>query len=159
LRLIAVTSTGPDVHCVPNWGYYVAPHQFLPWIEESSELDLTPCFDNSGNWAPNADCVDSPSASSVCGVDDDAGYRYAQSCGAPFAEDRPISPGERLEERTVGPDVVLSGGAACALNRRAIPEDGRPWLHLSLGLFALRRRRCSAGRYQRYFNLRDHPIM
>jgi hypothetical protein len=140
LRLIAVTSTGPDVHCVPNWGYYVTPHQFIPWLEHSSRLDLTPCFDDSGNWAPSADCVDSPSASSVCSVGSDADYRYANSCGAPFATDEPSRPFQRPEVLTSGSDVVLSGGAACTLgNRPSLRMDELRWLALSLGLCALRR--------------------
>ena len=89
LRLIAVTSAGPTLHCVPDWGLYTSVHRFIPWLEPSAGLDLTPCFDEDGRWAPSAACVDSPSASSVCTRAADPGYRYAASCGAPFAEGPP----------------------------------------------------------------------
>lgn len=134
LRLIAVTSTGPDVHCEPNWGRYVRVYDFIPWLERASRLDLTPCFADDGSWAPGATCVDSINARFTCSHEDDPVYRYASSCGPPYAEGRPAS----FESSSPS----APEGEGCSVSRRSAGYTRWPALLALAGL--LRRRKIQA---------------
>lgn len=51
-----ITSTGPG-GCEPNAGrIHSLISGAVPWIEEQSGVDVTPCTDAHGNWAPNSQC-------------------------------------------------------------------------------------------------------
>ncbi len=39
---------------------YTLIHPFVPWLEETSGIDITPCHDADGTWNPSADCRDFP---------------------------------------------------------------------------------------------------
>jgi hypothetical protein len=56
-RVFGITSYGE--YCGAG-GYYSMMHSAIAWLEQSSGLDLTPCFDAQGNWAPGAGCTGFP---------------------------------------------------------------------------------------------------
>jgi hypothetical protein len=39
---------------------YTMIHPFVPWLEETSGIDITPCHDSDGTWNPTAGCKDFP---------------------------------------------------------------------------------------------------
>jgi hypothetical protein len=39
---------------------YTLIHPFVPWVEETSGIDITPCHDSDGTWNPGADCQGFP---------------------------------------------------------------------------------------------------
>lgn len=82
-RLVGVTSAGTEAECGRGVGHYVHLESKLGWLEESSQLDLSPCF-HEGRWAPSAACV-ATSATSVDGESESAPWpTYLRSCGEPF---------------------------------------------------------------------------
>lgn len=40
--------------------YYGGIHKWVKWVEEKSGIDITPCFDADGKWAPSETCKDFP---------------------------------------------------------------------------------------------------
>lgn len=56
LRLAAVTSAGTSPVCGQGVAHYVNLARKVDWLEESSGLDVTPCFDH-GVWAPTPECL------------------------------------------------------------------------------------------------------
>jgi hypothetical protein len=54
-RLVGVTSAGTESECGRGLAHYVNITRKLAWLETSSQLDLSPCFD-AGSWAPTAAC-------------------------------------------------------------------------------------------------------
>jgi Trypsin len=107
-RLVGVTSAGTEDTCGRGIGHYVNITRKIDWLEENSQLDLTPCFDR-GQWLPTPDCIATRAAlpvvpRSVVATDagvapPDAGAReagddvyadagatrgYLASCGAAF---------------------------------------------------------------------------
>jgi hypothetical protein len=60
--------------CGNGVGYDVLSKNAIPWIEEHSGIDVTPCTDADGNWEPGPDCTGFPLASEV------GGGTWAQGC-------------------------------------------------------------------------------
>jgi V8-like Glu-specific endopeptidase len=54
-RLVGVTSAGSEAECGQGVGHYVNVTAKLDWLESSSQLDLSPCFDE-GAWSPTPVC-------------------------------------------------------------------------------------------------------
>ena len=57
-RVFGATSTSyvvNDVACAHEGTWAFTPY-YVPWIEESSGLDVTPCYDADGSWNPGPDC-------------------------------------------------------------------------------------------------------
>lgn len=52
-RAFGITSGGADCG---SGGTYSLMHEAIPWIEQHSGIDVTPCHDSEGNWAPTPDC-------------------------------------------------------------------------------------------------------
>jgi hypothetical protein len=52
-RAISMTSTG--VGCGLT-GVHALMHPAIPWIEETAQIDITPCHDLDGTWNPTAAC-------------------------------------------------------------------------------------------------------
>jgi hypothetical protein len=55
-RLVGVTSVGTDPVCGRGIGHYINLTRKVDWLEEDSQLDVTPCFDH-GAWSPTAECL------------------------------------------------------------------------------------------------------
>jgi V8-like Glu-specific endopeptidase len=119
-RLVGVTSAGTESECGRGIGHYVNVTRKLEWLEQSSELDLTPCFDGDA-WSPTARCG-------------------TASCGEPFdlpRDDRPpsvaiVSPAEASAH------FPLPAGASFVEFELAVDATDDAWgvEHVSLSLFA-----------------------
>lgn len=60
-RVFGVTSRkGPGGGNCASTSVYGIIANMVPWIEEDSGIDITPCFDADGTWNPGPDCKDFP---------------------------------------------------------------------------------------------------
>lgn len=55
-RAISMVSTGL-AGCDETTGTHALMHSAVPWIEETSQIDITPCHDVDGTWNPNPNCT------------------------------------------------------------------------------------------------------
>ena len=55
-RAISMVSTGLQ-GCNDTTGTHALMHPAIPWIEETSQIDITPCHDVDGTWNPNPNCT------------------------------------------------------------------------------------------------------
>ncbi len=55
-RAISMVSTGLP-GCNETTGTHALMHPAVPWIEETSQIDITPCHDVDGTWNPNPNCT------------------------------------------------------------------------------------------------------
>jgi MYXO-CTERM domain-containing protein len=80
------TAPGVEVQYVKMW-------TAIPWIEENSGVDITPCHDVNGEWAPTQDCGGFATNPASTGTwdngcqDDDPLSGLAATCGPPAVED------------------------------------------------------------------------
>ena len=68
-RVFGATSTSTvinNVACAANGTWAYIPY-YVPWIEEDSGLDITPCYDSDGTWNPGPDCQGIPTNPEVSG--------------------------------------------------------------------------------------------
>jgi hypothetical protein len=68
-RVFGATSTSTVINKIAcaapgTWAYL--PY-YVPWIEQDSGLDITPCFDADGTWNPGPDCRNVPMNPEVSG--------------------------------------------------------------------------------------------
>lgn len=61
-RVFGITSYGGDCG---GGGYYSLMHVGVPWIEQTSGVDITPCHDANGDWNPGPSCGQAPTAPHV----------------------------------------------------------------------------------------------
>jgi hypothetical protein len=54
-RALSMTSTGL-IGCQGTAGVHALMHPAIPWIEETAQIDITPCHDVDGTWNPTANC-------------------------------------------------------------------------------------------------------
>jgi hypothetical protein len=91
-RVFGATSRGA-IFCNGE-SIYTLIHPFVPWIEETSGIDITPCHDSDGTWNPTADCTNFPTNPDAgVGSWDDmcAGISTSgpgASCGPAFTENK-----------------------------------------------------------------------
>lgn len=110
LRLAGVTSAGSSSECGEGEGHYINLASKLDWLESSSGLDVTPCFDGA-EWNPSPACLTVSRQRLLAGDGHDkadpqdspaeAGCETRQpepssTCGEPFAS-APDSEPPRLE--------------------------------------------------------------
>ena len=133
-------------------------HEAVPWIEEQSKIDVTPCHDANGTWNPSAACArfpmspQLPGRSWANGCAEPALSPLASTCGEAYlagdggSEDawggeihaRPDGEATVFEDNPLAwRPRVHSQGCACALGGRG---EGAFALLLVLGAFVLRRR-------------------
>ncbi len=94
-RVFGITSYGGECG---SGGYYSMMHNGMAWFEQESGIDLTPCHNSDGTWAPGFDCHDFPTAPAVgggswpegCGGGPVSGY--SATCGAPFDMTPDVTP-------------------------------------------------------------------
>jgi len=78
--------------------YFSQIHLQLPWLEERSGFDLTPCGDADGTWNPGALCTDfpldpgTPAGTWADGCSGGPVTDWAATCGAPFPADPDTTP-------------------------------------------------------------------
>lgn len=74
-------------------GQYVKMWTAVPWIEQESGVDITPCHDVDGTWNPGPDCGGFATNPGSTGdwengcQDGDPRSGYAATCGAPAVDD------------------------------------------------------------------------
>ncbi|MEZ4383481.1 MAG: trypsin-like serine protease [Nannocystaceae bacterium] len=89
-RVFGITSYGG---ACGGGGYYSMMHNGIQWFEEESGIDLTPCHDSEGNWAPTGACTGFPLDPGAGGGTWPQGCDYSDvggastTCGAPAAPD------------------------------------------------------------------------
>lgn len=54
-RAISMTSTGL-IGCDETTGVHALMHPAIPWIEQTAQVDITPCHDVDGTWNPTPMC-------------------------------------------------------------------------------------------------------
>ena len=98
-RLVGAASTlhpdafpGPDGEICGLGAVYEIFWPHMDWFEGEVGVDLTPCFDAGGNWAPTANCggfpgdLEDPQSSWNDGCSTSSGGQWSAVCGAPFGE-------------------------------------------------------------------------
>lgn len=55
-RALSMVSTGLP-GCNDTTGTHALMHPAIPWIEATSQIDITPCHDVDGTWNPNPNCT------------------------------------------------------------------------------------------------------
>ncbi|MGH1344186.1 MAG: trypsin-like serine protease [Nannocystales bacterium] len=55
-RSISIGSTSPSPVCSDVTTTHALLHAAVPWIEENSGIDITPCHDADGSWNPTPSC-------------------------------------------------------------------------------------------------------
>jgi hypothetical protein len=111
-RIAGILSSGPIGECGPGISYYTRLSSFVPWIEEQSKCDVSPCHTAEGKLTSSERC-------DIASLE-----QYRTPCRRPDSVN-----GEN------------AGGGGCGLTPRGMPPIGMPasWLHL-LALYARRRR-------------------
>ena len=123
------STTGAE-SCGEGRSYFVDLAEYVPWIEQESGVDVTPCFDASGSWAPTADCGSRFTVSeSEEECDHDIEFGFDATCGDPFDE-----------------GIRPSGGCTLSVGR---PPRSPCWLRV-LVLLALYRKRTGNRRRNRH---------
>ncbi|MBK7828307.1 trypsin-like serine protease [Nannocystis sp.] len=86
-RVFGITSYGQNCG---EGGVYSMMHNGMQWFEQETGLDLTPCHDADGTWAPSFDCQEFPSTPAAGGRTWPDGCSggpvgaYSATCGAAF---------------------------------------------------------------------------
>lgn len=86
-RVFGVTSYGAPCG---EGGYYTVIHKNMEWLESASGLDLTPCHEADGTWAPGPRCGGFPLESELAQGTWEKGCSggkvggMSATCGAPF---------------------------------------------------------------------------
>ncbi len=107
-RVFGITSYGG---ACGGGGYYSMMHIGMPWFEQQSGIDLTPCHDANGNWDPTPACGGFPltpaaggsSWGAQCGGGPASGF--SSTCGSAFE-------GETQQPPTL-PDPPTDDCAGC----------------------------------------------
>lgn len=55
-RTIGITSTYNGICGKRGANTYADAHRALAWVEQASGIDVTPCFDDQGEWEPGPEC-------------------------------------------------------------------------------------------------------
>jgi hypothetical protein len=85
--------------------YYVPMGNVVPWVEERTGIDITPCHSADGTWQPGPDCGGYSTRPTAGGswadqcAGDDPGSAPSTTCGGPFAPEE-----NDPEVRIVTPD-------------------------------------------------------
>jgi MYXO-CTERM domain-containing protein len=86
-RSISMVSTG--IECGLT-GVHALMHPAVPWIEENSQVDITPCHDVDGTWNPTGACTgffaggDTPAGEWATWCQGTPVSGPSDTCGAPF---------------------------------------------------------------------------
>jgi hypothetical protein len=106
-RLVGVISAGTESECGTGVGHNVNVPFKLDWLENSSQLDLTPCFDQGG-WSPTAACRATIPLRGTPDGGDGSGGAGDGSAGAPARDE--------------------AAGGETAISETPIDESEHPWL-------------------------------
>ena len=136
-RTFAVLSGGPSQCGADGYSYYAWIYEWIPWIEEQSGIDVTPCHDADGSWNPTPLCggfsVDPLDPGSGSWADWCAGTPVSdagESCG-PAAEPDVDPPHVAIVEPT---DQAIYDESAVLIDVLVEANDD-PWPVASVELF------------------------
>jgi MYXO-CTERM domain-containing protein len=113
-RAFGITSAGGQCG---TGGTYALMHQAIPWIESDSDIDITPCHNSNGDWAPTPDCGGIPldpangvgSWNTGCSGGPVSGF--SALCGEPFgAGEDPDPPTVNITSPASGTVFMIPGG-------------------------------------------------
>ncbi|MBL4687318.1 MAG: S1 family peptidase, partial [Nannocystaceae bacterium] len=140
-RMVAIQSTQPvedaqgnEIECgtEPNNTAVIA--QGVPFIEDNSGIDITPCHDQAGNWDPNFDCQGFPmdpgagGGTWAMGCETGPLTGFANSCGATYPELSPDDLAPTVAIVEPADDLVLEyDGAPVDVHVLAVADDGDGW--------------------------------
>jgi hypothetical protein len=88
-RVFGATSGATTMAGCPQTGVWTLIHPHVPWIEETSGIDITPCHDADGTWNPSEGCTEFPLMPGLGGGDWASGCvgeksGAGESCGPGF---------------------------------------------------------------------------
>ncbi len=128
IRLVGIASVGccGEAPSGQNDSGYAAVAPYIGWLEQASERDLTPCFEDDGTWAPTEACVDfAVDPELAVGTWEEGctngGYSgWVETCGDPFDDsgDEPDSGEDASNADTSNADASdnetdIGGNAGC----------------------------------------------
>ncbi|WP_258182830.1 trypsin-like serine protease [Enhygromyxa salina] len=98
-------------------GIFSLMHEAIPWIESDSGLDITPCHDSNGDWAPTPDCGGIPldpangAGNWSTGCSDGPVSGFSALCGDPFGSgEDPDPPSVDIVSPATGTVFMVPGG-------------------------------------------------
>ncbi len=115
-RVLGILSSGDPESCGVGW--YTPLSRHLAWLEQETQLELSPCFDD-GEWAPLPSCVNTGVDESGRSVVRD--WEAATTCGA--AVDVP--PDEQPPSIEIVELEQYSQGTEARLHAAVVAGDGR----------------------------------
>ena len=109
-RLFGIVSYGPENCRGPS--NYSLLHQAVPWIEADSGIDISPCGDAQGSWAPREGCGNYPLVLTDVAGDWASGCSWASTSGVASATcGDPNGAAGQIRLVAPGPKDVLAEGA------------------------------------------------
>jgi hypothetical protein len=84
-RVAGVLSAGETYDCSDGPSYYTPAWSFVPWIEQQTRCDVSPCGTPSGQWEPSPDCRDHDGAAAEDPVARRVSGPFSSTCGEPFS--------------------------------------------------------------------------
>lgn len=163
-RLLGVTSAGDSHTCGEGESHYANASLELEWLEQASELDLTPCFDGD-SWAPSPGCTATtapPTRLSTCGASastspDLMAPRVSIVEPAESKVARSLAPGESYIETPVRATASDAEGQLREVSFTLLDADGAQLMQRidERAPFELSTLRLPAGRYRLEVRARD----
>lgn len=127
-RAFGITSGGADCGL---GGIFALMHEAIPWIESDSGLDITPCHDSEGNWAPTPACGAIPhdpangAGTWANGCSGGPVSGFGGLCGDPFGTgDDPDAPIVDILSPANGTVFMLGGEPQANVTINADADDG-----------------------------------
>jgi MYXO-CTERM domain-containing protein len=117
-RAFGITSGGG---ACGQGGTFALMHVAIPWIEDHSGIDITPCHDSAGDWTPTPECGSIPLdpangvGSWATGCSDGPVSGFSALCGDAFGSgEDPNPPTVSIASPTSGTVFMVPGGEAQA---------------------------------------------
>jgi MYXO-CTERM domain-containing protein len=127
-RAFGITSSGGQCG---TGGVYALMHQAIPWIENHSGIDITPCHNSNGDWEPTPECGGIPldpangAGNWSTGCSDGPVSGFSSLCGDAFGSgEDPDPPTVDITSPASGTVFMLDGAAQTNVTVEASADDG-----------------------------------
>jgi MYXO-CTERM domain-containing protein len=127
-RSFGIVSGGADCG---SGGIYALMHVAIPWIEDHSGVDITPCYDLEGNWAPGPECGEHPTNYSVSNGSwagdscEGPTIGFSGICGPAFgSEDDEDPPTVEITSPATGSEYETNGAGSGQIQVTVEADDG-----------------------------------